>query len=63
MSQNKSEEPCFSCKITAVTTLIAIGSYFTYQGKKIRSKPLLFLGAGSICLGIGESFGKSPFRS
>jgi len=57
---------CLSCKITSICCLFGVGSYLIHSARSYQRTPKVFtalLGAGTICLGIGEIFDKSPFRN
>lgn len=52
MTANEKSEvkDCLSCKLTSVVTLLGIGTYFIYQGRKQKSSRhvLYTLGAGNL---------------
>ncbi|ENN74645.1 hypothetical protein D910_09623 [Dendroctonus ponderosae] len=67
ITESARKESCLSCKLISIGCLTGIGSYLvatsirSYKGK---SRAFIgALGAGAICLGAGEIFDKSPFRS
>ncbi|CAH1364883.1 unnamed protein product [Tenebrio molitor] len=63
--ESNPDKDCLPCKITSICCLMSIGSYLIYHGRQPQKYKyyLIVLGLGSIGLGIGEIFDKSPFRS